>query len=116
MFQGKLIPLVEGKLAVAPKPLSLDFLKKQCITIIIDLNQDLAEKTAAEEAGLKYLKDPEMKIEDDYKPISLDNLRYAVETIDRLILEGNYVYLHCTAAYGRSPTIAVALPYISWDD
>ena len=105
---NKLQPLIEGKLAVGPKPTSLDDLKIEGITAIIDLNQDFREMNSAKEIELKYCCDPLLKIEDNSEPIKVDVLEYVTKTIDRLISEGYYVYLHCTASRGRSPTIAAA--------
>lgn len=105
---NKLQPLISGKLAVGPKPFSLDRLKMEGVTAIIDLNQDPAERDAAERIGLKYCADLQLRIENNYRPIKVDVLDYVTNTIARLISEGHYVYLHCTASQGRSPTVAAA--------
>ena len=104
----RLKPLIPGKLAVGPKPSSLTFLKTEGITAVIDLNQDSEEMRSAEEIGLKYFVDPQVRIEDDYEPIGVEVLKYVTGTVDRLMSDGHYVYLHCTAALGRSPTVAAA--------
>jgi len=78
------------------------------ITAIVDLNQDPAERDAAERIGLKYCADPRLGIKNNYRPIKVDVLDYVTNTIARLISEGRYVYLHCTASQGRSPTVAAA--------
>ena len=43
-----------------------------------------------------------------YEPIDVNVLEYATTVIHQLISEGYYVYLHCSASRGRSPTIAAA--------
>lgn len=105
---NKLRPLIEGKLAVGPKPITLNDLKFEGITAMVDLNQDHEEMEASRKTGLKYCCDHLLKIEDNYEPIKLNVLEYVTKTIDSLISEGHYVYLHCTASLGRSPTIAAA--------
>ena len=103
-------PLIEGKLALGPRPSvsDLNSLKLEGITAIVDLNQNDREKREAEKIGLKYCADDRLKINDYFSPIEVDVLEYATNTIARLISEGHYVYLHCTAGLGRSPTIAAA--------
>ena len=105
-------PLIPKKLAVGPSyqwgGLSLNDLKKEGITVIVDLNQDLAEMNEAKKIGLMYLVDPKLNIKDNSQPITLDVLEYVTMTIHRLISQGHYVYLHCSASRGRSPTIAAA--------
>ena len=58
--------------------------------------------------GVKYSIDPKLKISDDSEPITVDVLEYVTMAIQHLISEGHYVYLHCSASQGRSPTIAAA--------
>jgi gamma-glutamylcyclotransferase (GGCT)/AIG2-like uncharacterized protein YtfP len=103
--------LIPNKLAVGPSydyggP-SLADLKKEGITAIIDLNQNPKEKSEASKNGLEYIEDPKLSIP-NFEPIPIETLRYAARQIHQLILQGKYIYLHCSAAHGRSPTIAAA--------
>jgi len=105
-------PLIPKKLAVGPSHrcggLSLHDLKNEGITAIIDLNQDSKEMTEAKKLGLEYCNDHKLKIEDVYKPIPTDILEYITNIIAALISQGYYVYVHCSASLGRSPTIVAA--------
>lgn len=105
-------PLIAKKLAVGPSydrdGLSPSELKQERITAIIDLNQDAKERDETSGIGLTYVIDSKLKIPDNYRPIPVETLRYATARIHHLILEGHYVYLHCSASLGRSPTIAAA--------
>jgi hypothetical protein len=107
-----LVPLIEKRLAVGPSHdfggLSLADLKKEGITAVIDLNQDSEEMGEASKAGLMYVADPGLNILDNSQPISIDALEYVTTRVHRLISQGHYVYLHCSASRGRSPTIAAA--------
>jgi protein-tyrosine phosphatase len=87
---------------------SLNELKNEGITAIVDLNQDAREKSEAEKMELEYPNDAKLKVPDNFEPIPMHRLEYITMTIHRLICEGHYVYLHCTASKGRSPTIAAA--------
>ena len=87
---------------------SIDELEKIGITAIIDLNQDPAEKNAASKNKIKYIGDSRLKIADDYQPIPIEKLKYTTNIIHELISHGHYVYLHCSACHGRSPTVAAA--------
>jgi gamma-glutamylcyclotransferase (GGCT)/AIG2-like uncharacterized protein YtfP len=104
-------PLIPKKLAMSPSDEypgpSLSDLKEEGITAIIDLTQDPEEKRKASEIGLEYIEDPKLNIP-DFRPIPIETLRYASTLIHQLILNGQYIYLHCAAAHGRSPTIAAA--------
>ena len=105
-------PLIPKKLAVGPShgwggP-SLNDLKKEGITAIVDLNQDSTEMDEAKKIGLMYFVDSKLNIQDNSQPITTDVLEYVTMTIHRLISQGHYVYLHCSASRGRSPTIAAA--------
>jgi protein-tyrosine phosphatase len=106
-------PLISMKLAVGPRPSyagepSLIELKKAGITAIVDLNQEPEERREAARTNLKYVADPRLEILDIYEPIPVSRLKYITMIIHKLILQGHYVYLHCTASRGRSPTIAAA--------
>ena len=100
-------PLIPRKLAVGPKP-SLSTLKNEEITAIIDLNQDREEANEASRIGLTYVVDSNLEILDNYVDIPVEKLRYLTTKIHQLVSGGHYVYLHCTASKGRSPTVAVA--------
>jgi len=105
-------PLISKKLAVGPShnyggP-SLNDLKEEGITAIVDLNQDSEEMRDAKRVSLKYCVDPKLRIEDNYEPVPTDILEYITSLIDALISQGHYVYVHCSASRGRSPTIAAA--------
>jgi len=73
---------------------------------VIDLNADPDEKLAAKEAGIFY---HGLKIEDE-DPIEdwLAVLFRASEIVEAARLKGSHVFLHCTFAVGRSPTVAMA--------
>jgi hypothetical protein len=100
------------KLAVGPShdyggP-SLADLKKEGITAVIDLNQDSKEMNEASKTGLTYVTDSRLRMLDNSEPIPIDTLKYVAMKIHQLISQGHYVYLHCSASCGRSPTIAAA--------
>ena len=105
-------PLVTEKLAVGPSHdwggLSLTDLKKEGITAVVDLNQERKEANEASKIGLVYVADSKLRIPDDFEPIPIYTLRYAAAKIHQLVSQGHYVYLHCSASFGRSPTIAAA--------
>lgn len=105
-------PLIPKKLAVGPSQKwggpALADLEKEDITAVIDLNQDSKEMNEASKTALKYVVDSRLKIQDNCEPISVETLKYVTMKIHRLILQGHYVYLHCSASMGRSPTIAAA--------
>lgn len=49
----------------------------------------------------------------DFNPVDLRHkLPECVRALEELLADGNTVYLHCTAASGRSPTVAIA--YLHW--
>jgi protein-tyrosine phosphatase len=102
------------KLAVGPRPSyesrvpSLAELKKAGITAVIDLNQNPKEREEAARTSLEYVADHGLKIPDEFEPIPVETLKYITMIIHKLILAGHYVYLHCSASKGRSPTIAAA--------
>lgn len=49
----------------------------------------------------------------DFDPVDLrEKLSECVRVLKELLADGNTVYLHCTAASGRSPTVAIA--YLHW--
>jgi protein-tyrosine phosphatase len=49
----------------------------------------------------------------DFDPVDLrEKLPQCVRALEELLAEGYTVYLHCTAASGRSPTVAIA--YLHW--
>jgi protein-tyrosine phosphatase len=101
-------PLIAQQLVIGPQPVSLYALKDQGITAIVDLNQNTVEQYEAKRIGLEYWVDLKLRIADNYEPIGTEVLEHIITVLDKLIAAGHYVYLHCTAAYGRSPTVAAA--------
>jgi protein-tyrosine phosphatase len=107
-------------LFVGPDPcIDEDFerLKTFNITAILSLQTDedrgdkgLADESAgARRAGLAFASVP---IEDfSHSDLAL-RLRDCVASLERLLAEGNTVYVHCTAGVSRSPTVVAA--YLHW--
>ena len=68
-----------------------------------------AERTAAEKAGLIFSNVPIR----DYNRVDLRTcLPAGVAELERLLQQGQTVYVHCTAGVSRSPTVVAA--YFQW--
>lgn len=98
------------RLAIGPRPTGKhdwQLLKTEGITLVIDLNDDPAEKVQARKLGLRYqgvrVDDPPARAE------SLVEIFQKIrEIVDEETARGGRVYLHCTAGQQRSPTCAMA--------
>jgi protein-tyrosine phosphatase len=67
------------------------------------------ERDAAIAAGMKFAN---MPVTDFDRLELIGKLPNCVSEVERMIADGNTVYLHCTAGVNRSPTVAVA--YLHW--
>jgi protein-tyrosine phosphatase len=79
-------------------------LKSKGFHVIIDLNARDPEKRSANAQNLEY---HGIYVE-DYTAPSVETLKEISELISRKSSLGRRVYMHCSQAYGRSPTCAAA--------
>jgi protein-tyrosine phosphatase len=102
---------VRGKLWIGPAPASPDVLRsivqQLMIDHVIDLNQNRMEEEWCKFAGVNYEKLDE-KVADNFSPISPLVLERLGSLIKKRVDDGHRIYLHCTMARGRSPTVAAA--------
>ena len=99
-------------LAIGPRPTSRSawptwaVLRKESISLVIDLNDSPNEKDQAVSLGIKYqgLKIPDPTEVDDF----LSAFPVICKMIDNERKASGKVYLHCTAGMSRSPTCAMA--------
>ena len=98
---------IKPYLAIGPRPDSPAWalLEQAGISLIIDLNDDPAERHQAQRLGLQYRG---LKVPD---PTKLEDFLAAFPKVDEWIEKerrfGGKVYLHCTAGVYRSPTFAM---------
>ena len=103
---------LDGKLAGMSRPLirredaspvceDARFLKGKGVTAIVSLAESPLDEKALGERGFKYHHFP---VTDGSRP-SLTAMRAIVETIARLIDDGEAVAVHCAAGLGRTGTV-----------
>jgi len=103
---------IEGKLAGMSRPLirrkdascvceDARFLKEKGVTAVVSLAESPLDEEALGECGFKYHHFP---VRDGARP-SLAAMRAIVETIARLIDDGETVAVHCAAGLGRTGTV-----------
>jgi len=113
------IGVVTEQLALGPAPQDEDdfrALKRAQVTTVVSLETEedetdggKSERRLAEACGMKLVSLPVM----DFNRLELiKKLPACVDELERLIADGDVVYLHCTAGVNRSPTVAVA--YLHW--
>lgn len=99
--------MITDCLAIGPRGQSLAHLKELGFNHIIDLNADPEEGREVSEAGIEYhpikVTDPRPSEEE-----LLAKFPEAVKIIVDACRWGGKVFMHCTAAQGRSPTFAMA--------
>ncbi|HUM07207.1 MAG TPA: dual specificity protein phosphatase family protein [Terriglobales bacterium] len=106
---------VTTQLVLGPVPLDEDDfrqLKRAKVTAVVSLQTEEDEtdggeneRSLAEACGMKFVSAPVM----DFDKLELiRKLPACVDEVERLIVGGDVVYLHCTAGVNRSPTVAVA--------
>lgn len=106
-------------LVVGPAPFEEDFeqLKALGVTAVLSLRTEEdgpegaieRERDAAIAGGMKFTN---MPVTDFDRLELIRKMRNCVAEVERMIADGNTVYLHCTAGVNRSPTVAVA--YLHW--
>jgi hypothetical protein len=103
--------LVPGQLALGPCPgeASLAELREAGISAILCL-QELSECPAPPKTLLRGLHWARVPVADGHAggSIRLEQLRRAVDQIQRWRDEGRMVYVHCYAGIGRAPTVCAA--------